>query len=253
MNNTRNLYTKAKEYQDKRKAIVDAYEGRLASLERMKGSQYYEEEAKKAEAERDTAVSALKEEYSPAFEAIMGEMLAAAGRREAQAPTAEELRIVQALKLRDYKSMRNVNEEILTEELSHIARAVKGNAMCLSIVQDVARENGIHTDFTSMYTGSNMPIETVKRCMSAISGILTDFMDHDTKYASRIAREAHEKRFGKMDEGNKPEEVRFGLGRAAGYTPLPKRELFNTQEEFYSSLFNMKDATYANFSAAVND
>lgn len=253
MKNTLNLFAKAKEYQDKRKAIVDEYEGHLASLEQMKGSTYYEKEAKAAEEKRDAALSSLKAEYAPAFSAIMGEMLAAAGRREAQAPTAEELRIVQALKMRDYKSMQNVNEESLTEELSHIARAVKGNSMCLSIVQDVARENGLHTDFTSMYTGSNMPIETVRRCLSVISDKLTDFMDHDTKYASRITREAHEKRFGKMDEGNKPEEVHFGLGRTAGYTPLPKRELFNTQEEFYSSLFNMKDATYANFSAAVDD
>lgn len=251
MNNTQILYTKAKEYQDKRKAVIDAYEDRLAYLEQMRGSKYYEDEAKKAETIRDDALTALKAEYIPGFEAIFKEMQAVSGRREIKAPTAEELRIVQALKLRDYKSMENKNLDAMEEELSRIARTVKGNSMCLSIVQDVARENGINTDYMEMYTGSNMPHETVIRCLAEMRKKIIDFVEYDTSPVGRFAREKHEQRFGKMDEGTMPEEVLLGV--KAGYSPIPKRELFNTQTEFYSSIFGLNNEPYSMFSAAVND
>lgn len=251
MNNTRNLYTKAKEYQDKRKAIVDAYEGRLASLERMKGSEFYEEEAKKAEAERNTALSSLKAEYVPGFEGILQEMKAVSGRRATTPPTEEELRLVQALKLRNYKDMPNKNLDLIAEELLQIAQAVKGNAMCLSIIQDVARENKIPKDYLSLYTGSNMPALTVLKILEVIGAKLSDFVDHDTNPVARMAREKHERQFGKTDETQSREKVLLGM--SSGYAPVPKRELFDTQEDFYTSLFNITGEAYANFSAAVND
>lgn len=251
MNNTRNLYTKAKEYQDKRKAIVDAYEGRLASLERMRGSEYYEDEAKKAEEDRDTAIASLKAEYMPGFAGILQEMKAVSGRRGTPAPTEEELRIVQALKLRDFESMRNMNKNVVAEELNQIAQAVKGNALCLSIVQDVARKNGIPSNYMGMYTGKSMPATVVRDCLQAIDSGIKDFVDYDTVRAARIAREAHETRYGKMDE-SKPREKTL-LGVSSGYSPLPKRKLFDTQEDFYSSVFNLKGEEYAAFAAAVDD
>ena len=45
--NTELLYTKMKQFQDKRVEIVDAHEKKLKSLERYKGSKGYEEELKK--------------------------------------------------------------------------------------------------------------------------------------------------------------------------------------------------------------
>ena len=58
--NTDLFYTRAKEYQDKRKGIIDEYEKRLESLETAKGSKYFDDESKKAEDKRDEALTALK-------------------------------------------------------------------------------------------------------------------------------------------------------------------------------------------------
>lgn len=251
MKNTLNLFAKAKEYQDKRKEIIDNYEARLKALEKMRGSEYFKEETEKAAKDRDTALSSLKDEYRGGFGAILHEMKAVSSRRATEAPTAEELRIVQALKLRDFDSMRNMNKNAVAEELNQIAHAVKGNALCLSIVQDTARKYGILGDYMGMYTGSNMPAASVYGCIDLMGSRLKEFMDYDTSTPARIAREAHERRYGKMDE-TKPREF-TGMGYSAGYTPLPKRPLFNSREEMFKTLFNMDGETLSAFTAAVDD
>ena len=251
MKNTLNLYTKAKEYQDKRKPILDAYEARMEALEDAKGSKYYTDEEKKAAEARDNALNSLKAEYKPSFSAVLQEMERTNARRAMPAPTAEELRLVQALKLRDYKNMPNLKKEAVAQELQQIAQAVKGNPLCISIIQDVARENGIFANITP--SGYNMPNADVMSCLQSISAGLKDFMDYDTSPAARIARETHETRFGKMDETQKREQTAGGLGYSSGYMPLPKRPTFNTPEEFYTSVFNLKGDVYAAFAAAVDD
>ena len=242
MNNSENLYYHAKKYQDERKAIIDAYEKKLAALEDARGSKLYDKESKKAAEERDNALASLKAEYSGGFDSILKEMRNASESRGATPPTEEELRIVQALKLK---------ETATQAELDRIANAVKNNGLCLSVVQDVANKNGIMRNYISLCTEKAMPAAGVEDCLKTLSGGIRDFMDYDTVRAARLAREAHERIYGKIDE-TKPAEKTLG-GWTSGYTPVPKRPLFDTKEGFFSVVANMKGEELAAFCASVDN
>lgn len=253
MNNTYNLFSKAKEYQDKRKAVIDEYESTVKGLEKMRGSEYYQEETKKAATKKDEAISSLKAEYKPILDSILQEMRTVAENRPLKAPTEEELRIVQALKLRDYDSIPKGNKDLsgIESSLKRVANAVKGNALCLGIVQDVARKNGIHHNFFSVFTGENIPDETLSALFDRIAGRLGDFLSYDTSMASRIAREGHERMYGKLDENNPAHKVLFG--ESSGFRPIAKRPLFNTKAECFSQLFEIDEKELELFSSCVDN
>lgn len=242
MNNSENLFYHAKKYQDERKAIIEAYEKKIVSLEDARGSKLYEKESKKAAEDRDNALNSLQAEYKGGFDSILKEMRNASESRGATPPTEEELRLVQALKLK---------ETATQGELDRIANAVKNNGLCLSIVQDVAKKNGIMRNYLSLCTEKAMPAAGVEDCLKTLGNCISDFMKHDTSRAARIAREAHERVYGKIDE-TKPAEKTLG-GWASGYTPVPKRPLFDTKEGFFSVVANMKGEELAAFCASVDN
>lgn len=242
MKNSENLFFHAKKYQDERKAIIEAYEKKIVSLEDARGSKLYDKESKKAAEERDNALNSLKAEYSRGFDSILNEMRNASESRGATPPTEEELRIVQALKLK---------ETATQGELDRIANAVKNNGLCLSIVQDVAKKNGIVRNYLSLCTEKAMPAAGVEDCIKSLSACIRDFVNYDTQKAARLAREAHERVYGKIDE-TKPAEKTLG-GWASGYTPVPKRPLFDTKEGFFSVVANMKGEELAAFCASVDN
>jgi len=242
MNNSENLYYHAKKYQDERKAIVDNFEKRMKALEDTKGSKYYVDEKKKAEKERDNALNTLKAEYRGGFDSILKEMRNVSESRGATPPTDEELRIIQALKLKD---------KVTEAELDRIANAVKNNGLCLSVVQDVASKNGIVRNYVSLCTEKTMPAVGVEECIKSLTSGIKDFIDYDTSRAARLAREAHERMYGKIDEDTPVESV---LGGArSGYVPVTKRQLFDTKEGFYSIVGGIKGATLAAFTASVDN
>ena len=70
--NTELLYTKAKQFQDKRTQLMTDYETKVQNLERFKGSQGYEEDLKKLTDKHNSDLSALIEEYRPSFDTISG-------------------------------------------------------------------------------------------------------------------------------------------------------------------------------------
>lgn len=227
MNNSENLFFHAKKYQDERKKIIDAYEARLSSLKEMKGSKYYQDETKKAEEARDSALNSLKADYSGGFDSILKEMRTVSESRGATPPTEAELRLIQALKLK---------ETATQAELDRIANAVKGNGLCLSVVQDIAKKNGILRNYLSLCTEKVMPAAGVEECIKTLGKEIKDFLESDTSKAARINREYHERHYGKADG---PE--------------LPKRPLFDTKESFYSVLMNMKGETLSSFCNSVDD
>ena len=242
MNNSENLFFHAKKYQDERKAIMDAYDNRIANLEDARGSKLYDKESKKAAEERDNALASLKAEYSGGFDSILKEMRNASDSRGETPPTEEELRIVQALKLK---------EKTTQAELDRIANAVKNNGLCLSVVQDVANKNGIVRNYLSLCTEKAMPAAGVQDCLKILTKGIKDFMNYDTKHIARVARETQERHYGKLDQLPPAEKTLSGW--TSGYTPVPKRPLFDTKEAFFSIIMNLKGEELAAFCASVDN
>ena len=227
MRNSENLFFHAKKYQDERAAIVEAYEKKLASLEDAKGSKLYEKESMKAAADRDNALSSLKAEYISGFNSILQEMRNASDSRGATPPTEEELRLVQALKLK---------ETVTQGELDRIANAVKNNGICLSIVQETARKNGIFRDYIALCTEKAMPAAGVDECLKILGNGIKDFMESDTSKTARLYREHYERLYG-----------------STGQEPAKKRPLFDTKEGFYSVIMNLKGDDLTTFCNSVDN
>ena len=131
MSNTFTLYDTVTTFQRKQREAYDAYIEAMKGIETAKGSQYYNDrqkaaaEARKAAEDeaRNTALYWLKKTF---------EDMAAVNRvRKAIPPTAEQLAILQAMKLRT---------NISGEELDQIANAMCGNSMGLGVVNDFARD-----------------------------------------------------------------------------------------------------------------
>lgn len=227
MKNTDIFYSKAAEFQSKRKAITDAYEKRLNELEKAKGSQLYTEERGKAADARNTALQALQIEYRETFRATLDAMANANGKRGATPPTADQLSILQALQMRD---------TVALEELNRAANSCKDNALAISVLNEIARKNGHMRTYRT--ESGDMSAADVDQAINGLRKGLADFMAHDTPRAARIAAENHAALYGK----------------AATERPLPKRQLFTDKESCFNALFtfSMDKEAFAAFCAAVD-
>ena len=242
MNNSENLFFHAKKYQDERKAIIDAYEKRMTDLEDARGSVLYDKESKKAAEERDNALSTLKAEYQGGFNSIINEMRAVNSSRATNPPTEEELRIIQALKLK---------EKVTKAELDRIANAVKNNGLCLSVVQEMANKNGIIASYNSLCTEKGMTTAGAEDCINTLENSVKDFIDNDLSRSARLYKEYSERLYGKPDESKKAERIVGGW--ASGYVAPRKRPLFDTKASFYSVVANMEGDTLTAFCASVDN
>lgn len=221
------FYSRAKEYQSKRKDIMDTYESTLAKLEKAKGSQLYTEETEKAAKTRDAALQALQSEYREYFRISLDAMADANGKRGIAAPTAEQLSILQALKMRDTVSQK---------ELDRAANSCKDNALAISVINEIAKKNGFirgyHTE------SGEMSVEDADKVINDLKAALPDFMAHDTSRAARIVAEHNARMYGATGEER----------------PLAKRPLFEDKASCFNQLlpFGMSEATYNGFCAAVD-
>ena len=211
ISNTDLFYTRAAEYQKKRKAIMDAYESRVAQLEPTKGSPYYTDEMKKATDTRDDAVKALKGEYTAYFNLSLEAMKTANNGRGMTPPTAEQLSLLQALKMR---------EKLTRADVDRAVNSCKDNAAALQVLNDLAHKSGIMGDFTKDCTAKEMPVDAADSVIATLSNEIRDFLDHDTTYASRRAQAYNAEHY----------------GISGSERPLQKRPLFTDKEGCYKEL-----------------
>jgi hypothetical protein len=138
MSRTQEYYEKSVNYRKELKAIWDAYETRIAQIERYKGSNGYAEDKKRAENERDNSINALQGIYRTAFFEIIRKMRESAYNQTMSAPSAEQLALLQALKMR---------EKITRDELEQAARTLANSPVCLSVLDEIADKmeyHGVH-------------------------------------------------------------------------------------------------------------
>lgn len=225
MRNSDLFYSKAAEFQSKRKAVMDTYEKTIAGLERARGSQLYTEETQKAAQARDTALKALRDEYRGSFSTALGAMAAENDKRGETPPTAEQLSILQALKMRD---------KVTRADLDRAANSCKNNPLAISVLNELSQKCGIFHVYRAE-TGE-MGVEDTAQAINSLRRSVNDFMEHDTQKAARIAANYYETVYGNTGNGRN----------------LPKRPLFSDKEGCFNTLLGMDKATCAAFCAAVD-
>ena len=225
--NTTLFYTRAKEYQDKRKGIIDEYEKRLASLEDAKGSKYFTDEVKKAEDKKDEALKALKEEYGGYFNTHLEAMSKANAARKMTPPTEEELRTLQLLKMKDKPT---------EAELQAAANTLKGNATCLSVLTEIAHNAGYLRGYNNYSENKEMTVEGAEDIVKGLASSVREFMEYDTPRAARIAREHNERFYGVTPDA----------------PALPKRPLFEDKAGCFRELAGLSGDSLTAFENAVD-
>lgn len=234
ISNTDLFFKRAKEYQDKRKGIVDAYEQREKQLKDAKGSKYYSDQMKAAAAARDAALEALQAEYADYFRISLEAMSAANGKRGVVPPTAEQVAVLQVLKMRG--KVDDAHRSAFQRELDRAANSCADNPMCISVINDIARENGIMRVYSS--SAKEMSIEDADRAIRNLRDALSDFMRYDTSRAARIGQEHYARVYGAANIGQ----------------PLAKRPLFDTKEDCFETITHgsLKGGSIEAFCAAVD-
>lgn len=144
-------------FMEARSEAREAYLLTCRRLEQAKGSQLYSDGMKAASDKRAATVEAAQARARAAVRQILSEMRANAAKIQVDAPTPEQLAILQAVKMRD---------GISSEALEEIAASLDGNALALGVLDDIARKNGLYFNFTGT--------RSRKLSRAAVEGIIND-------------------------------------------------------------------------------
>lgn len=149
MNRTKEFFRIATEHRNALKAIWEEYESTVARLERYKGSAGYDADILVAERFRDNAIKEKARETAKAFDAVLQGMREKAGGQAAVPPTEDELRLLEALKMRDVNTERANVPGLTREELKAAGRALQDNTIALHTLDSIAAKHGFHNMFIS--------------------------------------------------------------------------------------------------------
>ena len=210
LTNSEIFFKAAKTFQDERKHINEEYEQALKDLENKRGSEYYKAETDRLKKERDNRLSALKQSSGTDMLSTIETMRKTAAQRATVAPTDEQLRVLQVLRMR---------ETVSEKELTEAAQCLKNCPLGLSVIQEIAGKNGVIRNFKRFYKGDKMPSEFASSALDTLEYETKDFLAYDTKRTARISAEYQRAHYG--DDNSRP---------------LPKRALFNEKADCFKSL-----------------
>ncbi len=131
MSNTWSLFSTIRDFQQEQRAAYDRYSERMAALEQYKGSEYYQQESEKAMKERRATEDAARNNARYYAQRTLEAMQEASRNRKAIAPTQEQINLLSVMKLR---------ESVPLDELEAIARAMNGNSLGVSVIQEYAKQ-----------------------------------------------------------------------------------------------------------------
>lgn len=199
-------------FQRERERIKDECEKSLQGLERYKGSSYYEQKAKELTDTRDAALKNLQSEYRGRFDAEIRDMKAANDGRKLRAPTDEQLKILQLLKMRD---------DLTEPELIAAANSLAGNESALEVLTELARQHGFTRGFRRF--SKTMGAKSVNDILASLGRGVDDLLRFDTSRVARLYRE-HQRRM---------------YGETPNLPPLPRRKLIEDKTECFLKLTSM--------------
>lgn len=142
---------------DFRKAVSMAnekFEPAYKDLERYRDSEYYQEDKAKIDKARKQLLDKVRQDAKKELNAIVDDMRRTYEQKPSKAPTAEQLAILQALKMRD---------SVSKDELREALNAVKGCPLAERVVGELAAKHhhvlGMERELTS---------DTVRRSLDAM-------------------------------------------------------------------------------------
>ena len=227
LKNTELFFKTVKKFQDGRNDINSTYEKRMKELERTKGSQYYVDESAKAQTARDNALKALKAECGESLNDIISFMQRANKQRPMKAPSDEELRLLQLLKMK---------ESISEGEFESAALALKANPTALATLNEIAHSKGILRNFNRFADVKTMSADETNSALRQLAKNVNDFLEFDTKKTARIAAEYQANHYGQSESRPLPKREPFTDMRGAMRELLP-----GMNEDRLESFYNAVD------------
>ena len=228
MSNTKSMFWAVTTFQEKQLNAYNEYMDRLKQLENVKDSQYYIDEKKKASEKRRSAEEAARKEARQWLNKLYNYMCDANSKRSVEAPTDEQMRILQAVKMRDSVSVG---------ELEQAANAMEGNGLGLGVLMEYAKSKykpGEYPNLMRLATG-NYPIDEMQgkidEAMRQCNKILNS---SGAKRGAELALRTHDSRYG----GN------------FNFDALKREPIAKSEKEFFD---NMLDCGFEVFSNCVND
>lgn len=226
MSTTFGLYDTITKFQrQQQEAYVEYMEG-MKAIEETKGSQYYTNRQKILMEKRRQAEDEARKEAKYWLPKYLEQMQASNNTRTMPAPTEEQLRILQAMKMRS---------DITEAELDQIANAMNGNALGLGIVHEFAREiyekrkangAGLMTDnthpknYAAMATG--LPsIERMKDEIKHIGRVCSEIINGNGANRTRAM-------FADMNHQH--------YGSSNDHDMLPREKIADSERAFYSDI-----------------
>lgn len=237
MNRTQEYYRIAQAHREALRAIWTAYNDTLTRIDRYKGSAGYEEDKREAEKARDAAIKAQAQVTAAAFDSVLSGMRERAGGVVAIPPTAEELRLLEALKLREVDTGKPGVKGLTREELTAAGRALQDNTIALHTLDSIAGKHGYYNMFINYPAWSNTA--------SA----------HQQRIAALTASAREIVRLTRPDGGAEAisAAVRSGEGALSAIRNGRIDRDFPDAEAAVTYLGSMTAAEYPGFAAAVND
>ena len=226
MTNTEYLYNAMKRFTDARTAARETYLQTMKKYETAKGSPYYTEQKDKAMKVRNDAVEAAKAECVNTVNNALSLMRKTSGARPMKAPTEEQLRILQMLKMR---------KTVTPNELQAAANAMDGNGAALAVLNEIAHEQN-HTprNYTAMST-DGLPTAAADEAIKNLQQACTGILESGVRRAARIAAEHNARINGVKVE---PDD-------------LPQEEPYSSERDFYERA--MPWTPFDVFAKAVNE
>jgi len=121
-------------YREGLNRINAKYDAQIEDKKNYAGSAGYTADIEKIEQERAAEISALRDDCRDDFNRCLAEMEKNANARPAVPPTAEQLNIIQLLKMK---------ERVTRDELRHAANSMGECSLALSILEEIARAHDI--------------------------------------------------------------------------------------------------------------
>ena len=182
------LFNAMKSFCDGRTARRAAYTSTLARLEAYQGSRYYNEQVQEANRSFAAAEERAKDEIVATINPILAAMQAdVGGKFVAEAPTTEMLNMLTALKMR--------TGDVSNDELDAVARAMRGNNLCLLALNDTADEivrkralpaERTHMDYARM-CNQKMTATEARRLIDNVAGFCADLIgSKDESAANKV-------------------------------------------------------------------
>lgn len=134
MKNTERYFKTIKEFRSAMRELERLYQEKLKQIEPYKGSRGYDEGKSELDKARSEDLDGIRKEYRSQLNGIISDMETVYKNQPIKAPTAEQLALIQVLKMRERVSM---------DELRRAANTCKDCPLALEAVREIAHKCGV--------------------------------------------------------------------------------------------------------------